>query len=277
MTLFERNNFLKGMIILAALALILFVAGGYLAYSSIPDISSQAALRPAGFAQKYVNSHAAPMAYIPFCAMLGAAMYSLISITLIYFFFEKTQSPEIIFFGFFVFSLAFEPFRIIIPLKTVLSFPSIYLINAAQVLLFGRYFGLFSLFAASVYAAGFDVEKQRNVFFVLILSSLVIALTVPVDSLVWDSSMKMMSGYNFMFTMVELGILAAAIISFFVSAFTRSSVTYLYAGLGSLMAYAGRDMLINSDNLITLLPGLVFLAAGTWLVCSRLHREYLWL
>ena len=265
------------MIILGALSLVLFVICGYLAYSSIPTVTSMAALRPAGIIQKHVNNFAAPMAYIPFWTMLGAVMYSLISITLIYFFFEKTQSPEIIFFGFFVFSLTFELLRIIIPLKMVFPFPVIYLVNATQVLLFGRYFGLFSLFAASVYAAGFDIQKQRNIFFMLILSSLVIALTVPVDSLVWDTSLKMMSGYSFMFSMVELGIIAAAILTFFVSAFTRGSKTYIFAGLGSLLAYAGRNILINSDSWITPVPGLLFLAAGTWLICSRLHKEYLWL
>ena len=277
MTLFERNNFLKSMIILASLAMVLFIIGGYSAYQSIPDVSSQAAFRSQGIIQSYIEDFAEPMAYIPFWTILGAVAYSLISITLIYFFFEKTQSPEIVFFGFFVFSLVFELFRLVIPLKMVFSFPIMYLISATQVLLFGRYFGLFSLFATSVYAAGFDVQKQRNIFFILLLSSLGIALSVPVDSLVWDTSLKMMSGYNFMFSMVELGIMAAAIVTFFISAFTRGSRTYIFIGLGSLMAYAGRNILISSDNWITPVPGLLLLATGTWLICSRLRKEYLWL
>ena len=265
------------MIIIAALSLLLIITGGYLAFPSIPAAVSRAAFRSSGIFQKYLGSLSAPSSYAPFWTIMGAVTYSLVSITLIYFFFEKTQSPEIIFFGFFAFSLSFETARIIIPLQISFSFPVVYLTIAAQVLLFGRYFGLFSLFSASVYAAGFDAQKQRNVFLIQILSALVIALTVPVDSLVWDSTFKLLSGYGPMFTMVETGIAAVSIITFLISAFTRGSRTYIFIGLGTLMAYTGRSMMLNADTWTTPAGGLLLLSTGTWLVCSRLHKEYLWL
>ena len=265
------------MITIAALSLLLIITGGYLAFPSIPSAISKAAFRSSGLFHNFLDSLAAPSAYAPFWTILGTVTYSLISITLIYFFFEKTQSPEIIFFGFFAFSLSFETARIIIPLQIGFSFPVVYLTIAAQVLLFGRYFGLFSLFAASVYAAGFDAQKQRNVFFMLILSALVIALTVPVDSLVWDSTLKLLSGYGPMFTLVEAGIAAVTIITFLISAFTRGSRTYILIGLGTLLAYTGRNIILNADTWITPAAGLLLLSSGTWLICSRLHKEYLWL
>ena len=277
MTLSERNYLFRGMIIIAALSLLLTITGGYLAYPSFPAAASSAAFRAGGAIQKFFGRYAAPSAYAPFWTMMGAVAYSFASITLIYFFFEKTQSPEIIFFGFFAFSLSFEAARIIIPLRVPFSFPAMYLTIAAQVLLFGRYFGLFSLFAASVYAAGFDSQKQRNIFFMLILSALVIALTVPVDGLVWDSTFKLLSGYGPMFAIVEAGIAAATIITFLISAFTRGSRTYILIGLGTLMAYAGRNMLLNADTWVIPAAGILFLGLGTWLICSRLHKEYLWL
>ena len=265
------------MIILAALSLIFTMTGGYLAYSSLPAAAAAATLRAGGAIQKYFDSLTPPSAYAPFWTTIAAVAYSFTSITLIYFFFEKTQSPEILFFGFFAFSLSFEAARIIIPLRIIFSFPAMYMAIAAQVLLFGRYFGLFTLFAASVYAAGFDSQKQRNVFFMLILSALVIALTVPIDSLVWDSSFKLLSGYTPMFTMVEAGIIAVTIITFLISAFTRSSKTYIFIGIGTLLSYAGRNMLLGADTWITPIPGLLLLGFGSWFICSRLHREYLWL
>ena len=277
MTLSTRNNFFKGGIIFGAVSAGLIAAGGYFAFPAFPASAVSAAMRSGGIAQQLLGSFSSPDAYVPFWTMLSAVAFSFISITLIYYFFEKTQSPEILFFGFFVISLSFEFARIVIPLKGIFAFPAMYLITASRVLLFGRYFGLFSLFAAGVYAAGLDVQKQKYIFIMQILSALVITFNVPIDSLVWDSSLKMLSGYSSMFIMVETGILVITLATFFISAYIRSSASYALIGIGVFLVYAGRDILLNSDTWVTLVPGLLLLIAGTWFVCSRLHRIYLWL
>jgi len=276
-TLSLRNSFFKGGIILAALSLSLIAIGGYFALPAYPGVMTRAALRSRGIIQKLIGGMADPEAYVPYFTMLGAAAYSLISIILIYYFFEKTQSPEILFFGFFVISLSFEFTRIIIPLNEVSPIPGIYLIIASRVLLFGRYFGLFSLFSASVYAAGLDGQRQQTVMLILILAAMVIAINVPVDSIIWDSTFTFWYGYSAMFSFVDGGILIVTITTFLISAHTRGSKSYAYAGLGAFLAFAGRTILLNSDTWITPLPGLLLLATGTWFVCGRLHREYLWL
>jgi hypothetical protein len=281
MTLSSRNIFFRGGIILAAFSLGIAIAGGIFSFPAFPASSAAATLRSGGIIRKLLEnlpqSLASPSASVPFWAILGAVAYSFISIILIYYFFEKTQSPEILFFGFFVISLSFEIARIAIPLKSAFFFPARYFITASRVLLFGRYFGLFSFFAAGVYAAGFDVQKQKNVFLMLILAAMIIAFNVPIDSLVWDSTLKMLNAYGSMFIMVDLGILAVTAITFFISSYIRESKSYIYIGIGGLLVFIGRSILLGSDTWITLIPGLLILIAGTWLVCSKLHREYLWL
>jgi hypothetical protein len=277
MTLSTRNIFFKGEIVIAALSLILVAAGGYYAYSAFPDAAESAVMRPDGIIQKLILSLETPSSYVPLWTMLCAAAYSLISIILIYHFFEKTQSPEILFVGFFVISLAFEFARIVIPLKTVFPLPAVLPIAASRVLFFGRYFGLFSLFASSVYAAGMDAQKQQSFLLMLILAAMVIAINVPMDSFVWDSTFMAWTGYRFMFSVTEKGILAITVVTFLISAFTRGSRSYVLIGIGALLAFAGRSILINSDTWLTVFPGLIILAAGTWCICSRLHLEYLWL
>ena len=277
MTLKTRNNFFKGGISFAVLSLGLILIGGYIAFPAYSGTIADEVLRPRGIIQKLINGIAAPNAFVPFFTMIGAAFYSLVSLIFIYHFFEKTQSPEILFFGFFVISLSFEFTRLIIPLSNIYHFPALYLITASRVLLFGRYFGLFSLFTAGVYAAGFDVQKQQTILPILVLAAMVIAINVPVDSLVWNSTYLLMNGYDTMFLILEAGILFVTIVTFLISAFSRSSVNYAFIGLGVFLAFTGRSILIDSDTWITPIPGLLLLAAGTWLVCTRLHREYLWL
>jgi len=277
MTLSARNNLLRGGIIFAALSLLLAAAGGYFAFSAFPEAAGAAGLRSQGVLQHFAAKLAEPSAYVPFWTIIGLVAYSLISIILIYYFFENTQSPEILFFAFFIISLSFEFTRILLPLKRVIPFPSMYLITASRILLFGRYFGLLSLFAAGVYAAGLNIRKQQYIFLVVIAASLYIALNLPVDSLVWDSSFMLKSGYNTMFSIAGAGILIITMLTFFISAHTRGSGSYITIGIGVFLALAGRDILLCSDNWITPLPGLFLLGLGTWFTCTRLHREYLWL
>jgi len=276
-TITVRNNFFRGGIVFVTLSVIIIAAGGYFAFSAYPASVASAASRPWGVFQKLIENFAKPSVYVPFWTMLAAGVYSFLTIILIYYFFEKTQAPEIFFFGFFVISLSFEFARIVIPLKDIFPFFSIYLISASRVLLFGRYLGLFSLFAASVYAAGMDVQRQHNVFFMIILAALIISLNVPIDSLVWDSSLRIQNGYQLMFSMIDAGILVVTMLTFFISSYTRGSKTYVFVGLGSFLVVVGRNILLNSDTWITPFPGFLILAAGTWIISSRLHREYLWL
>jgi len=144
-------------------------------------------------------------------------------------------------------------------------------------LLFGRYFGLLSLFASSVYAAGLDSQKQQTVLLLSILAAMVIAFNAPIDSLVWDSTFVLWNGYHSMFALADAGIVTVTVITYFISAYTRPSKSYLYVGLGTLLTFAGKSILLNSDTWITPLPGLLILITGTWFVCARLHKEYLWL
>ena len=277
MTLSARNNLFRGGIIAAILSFALIAACGYSALSAFPEATALAAQRSGGLIQKLAETLSEPIPNVPFLTMLLAAAYSLICISLIYYFFEKTQSPEILFIGFFVISLAFEFARIIIPLKNIYPFPVIFITSAARILLFGRYFGLFSLFAAGVYAAGLDAQKQEPVLLMLILAAMIIAMNVPIDSLSWDSTFVLLSAYRPMFSLIEAGIIVLTTLSFLVSAYTRSSKSYVLIGIGVFLAFAGRNILLCSDTWITPLPGLMILIAGTWFACSRLHLEYLWL
>ena len=277
MTLSARNNFFKVGIILAALSLCITVIGGYFVFHALPDAAANSALRAGGIIQALITGFTEPSAYVPFWGIISAVLFSLVSIILIYYFFEKTKSPEILFIGLFAISFAFEFARLAIPFRRAFPFPFVYLIASSRILLFGRYFGLFSLFAASVYAAGFDAQKQQGGFISVVLASLLIASNVPINSLVWDSTFMLWYGYRLMLNMVELGIISVTIISFFVCVYTRGARNYAFIGLGTFMAYIGRNILFSADNWFTPIPGLVILTVGTWLICSRLHKEYLWL
>jgi hypothetical protein len=175
--------------------------------------------------------------------------------------------------GFFAVSLSLEALRLILPLKI----PSLYLLTAARIILFGRYFGIFSLFTASVYATGYKAQNQRNVIMIIAVTTLIITLGIPIDTQAWDSSLNMISGHVSMLKLLEAGTILITAISFFVAAWSRSSQQFAFIGTGSILAFLGRNVLLSADIWAGLPIGLALLIAGIWLICTKLHKIYLWL
>ncbi|GHV88195.1 hypothetical protein AGMMS50267_05550 [Spirochaetia bacterium] len=274
MTLSGRNRIFKTGIIVSLLILVLVAFAALTVLPAYPDLAAQAARRSSVLPNLW---SAAPAAYVPYATMAASVVYAFVTLVLIFYFFEKTQTPEILFIALFVLSFAFESARLAVPLSLVRDLPPVFRIMACRVLLFGRYFGIFSLFVASVCAAGLEMQRQGNILMILTLASLVIALGRPIDGLSWDSSLCMLGGYSVMFNLVELAVMLITMVSFCVSVRSRGAKEYQFIALGSLLVFIGRGLLLKADTWIAPLPGLAILALGTWFICGRLHRVYLWL
>ncbi|MCL2193351.1 MAG: hypothetical protein FWB78_08145 [Treponema sp.] len=277
MTLSNRNAVFKAGIILSSLCLLLAVASLFITSPVYVYMEAEIAVRPDGFFQALLGRPFEARLLAVHFIVLFLALYSLLSIAFIYFFFEKTQSPEILFVAFFAASFSLEVLRLILPLGQIHEIPSLYLLMASRIILFGRYFGIFSLFAASVHAAGYQSQQQRNTIMIVVAATLFVALSTPIDTKIWDSSLAMLSGYASMFRLVEVGLLIITAASFFIAAWPRGSREFFPIGVGSILALLGRNILLQADTWAGLPTGLLFLVAGTWLICKRLHRIYLWL
>jgi hypothetical protein len=276
MTLSVRNSYFKSGIALSLLSLVITLSVSFTIFPVYPQVGADA-VRSAGFFQSLISHFFKAMPYVSFVTMMISVLYALITMIFVYYFFEKTQSPEILFFAFFVVSFAFEALRVMVPLRVIKDFPGFYLLLGSRIMLFARSFGIFSLFAASVYAAGLGEQKQGNIVFIISVAAMITALGVPIDSLTWDSSLMMLCGYTSMLRMMEAGIVLITMLSFFISAYSRGSREYIFIGIGSLLVFWGRAALLSADTWITPLPGLLLLVGGTWIICVQLHRVYLWL
>ena len=276
MTLSDRNVFFKVGIVLSALCTLGVLAASFEilpAYSLIEEN----ARRPTAFFQVFVSRFLFVNYYAVHASLAMAVLFSLVTIILIHYFFEKTQVSELLYIAFFAVSLSFEAVRIIIPLHIIYDIPSLYLLIASRILLFSRYFGLFSLFTASVCAAGFNEEKARNTIMIIAAAALIITMGVPVDTQTWDTSLSMINGYASMFRLIEAVLLITTVISFLIAINVRGSKEYGFIGLGALLALAGRNILLSADNWASPAFGILLLSVGTWFICSKLHKIHLWL
>ena len=277
MTLSDRNLVFKLGIVLSFLCFLICIIISIKVFPVYASMETEITRRSEGIFRALTGKLFNAKLPAVHCCILVSVLYSLCSIILISHSFEKTLSPEILYVVFFAASFSFEALRLIIPLGWVYEFPSLYQLTASRIILLSRYFGIFSLFTASVFAGGIKAQKQRNIIMIITVTTLIITLGVPIDTQVWDSSLNMINGYSSMLRFIEMGTFLITTISFFIAAWSRSSNEFVFIGAGSVLAFLGRNILLNADTWTELPIGLIFLAVGTWLMCTKLHKVYLWL
>jgi hypothetical protein len=276
MTISERNIYLKIGIAFCSVTTVLIIAASSIL---IPVYSGmeENARRPGYLFQVISGMFLGNNYYSVHVSLILAVLFSLAATLLIYLFFERTSTPEILYISFFTVSFSFEIIRLMPPLYFIYNFSSFYLLGASRILLFFRYFSIFSLFTASVCAAGLEVQKIRNVILIMITAVLLIILGIPIDTQVWDTSFVMIYDHSSLLMMIETVAFIITAITFFIAAKVRDSKEYIYVGVGVVLALIGRNILIGTDNWAGPIPGILLLSFGTWFICSKLHKIHLWL
>jgi hypothetical protein len=263
---------LKAGFLIAAAAAVTLILLSWKILPYYPDLVAEAQSRSLTFYE------ALPPAddYASYATIAASIFYALIVLITLFYLFEKTQSVEVHFFFFFVFSFVFEILRIGIPVRLEFNLSGILLGAVAHTLVFFRYFGLFSLFAASLYASGLKIEKEESIILPLIVVTLFLSLGVPVNTFTWDTSLFLANGYPTVFRVLECTIALFTGISFFIGAWARNIKEYYFVGIGSMLAVTGRLFLINGDTYLLPAAGFILLMLGTYLICSYLRKIYLW-
>lgn len=277
MTLSGRNRLIILGILWSALILVVFSFFAVQTFSVFPKISELAKNRSYGFFHSLMIPFFKVHSYTPLISILFCLLYSFAASITIFVLFEKTQAPEILFFANFVLSLSLEMSRMAIPLISFYDTSLTYAVFTGKILLFSRLFGLFSLFLASIYAAGMEMKRYGILLILNAAICLALASGVPIDSMNWDTALTPLYGFIDMFFLIEATIVGITILSFFISIKNKSSKDYVYVSLGILLVLLGRDILIHADTLLEPVIAVFILAFGTWMYCKNLHQYYLWL
>ncbi|MCL1927884.1 MAG: hypothetical protein FWG07_03705 [Treponema sp.] len=277
MTLAQRNIYFKTGIFLSSCSILLLLVLTGKLLPLLSNYCEAASGRPGGPFQNLAERFFETEPLVPFVSLFMAVFYALFVSIVVLVYFEKTQTPEILFFGLFAMSFVFEILRIIVPLKGLYELSPAMMIIGTRVLVFSRLFGTISLFISSVYAAGLDMQKQGRMVIGLIIAILVISFRLPVNGSSWDTSFTMVFAYSSMLRFTDLFFVVITAISFLIADYSRGTVDYRFIALGSLLVFLGRSLLFGADTWITPVPALIMLVTGTWLITVRLHQVYLWL
>ena len=278
MTLSERNMVFKTGMVITFLSLLVCIAASILIIPLYENMGTEITHYSNSIFRTFTGNLMKPNLLAAHVCIMALVLFSFLSIIFIYYFFEKTQSGEILFIYFFSASFTFEILRLILPIVQVYEIPSMYLLGTFRVIFFGRYFGIFSLFAASVFAVGYKSQGLRYLIIIILVVTLIISFGIPVDTDTGklDSSLNMIKGYTSLISLIEMGTFLITTVSFFIAVWIRSNREFIFVGIGSVLVFLGRAILFSADNWLGPPLGLVCLAAGFWLICTNLHKIYLW-
>jgi hypothetical protein len=217
-----------------------------------------------------------PAPYVAFASIGTSVLFAFVSQVLLFYFFEKTQAIEVRLLGTFLFSFTFEILRIVTPLKTVMHLSGYIPAITSHFMVFGRFYGLFALFAAGLYVSGLKIRREETVIFPMATAALLFALRMPIDSFYYDTSLYPITGFSRTFGTLNIVIIMLSILCFISGAYTRGSREYYFIALGVLAVAIGRRLLLTADTWVILGAGAVFLFFGTWYAGIQFRRMYLW-
>jgi len=272
MTRAEQNLFFKAGGFLSSCCILLLLMLAENTVPLLPESCNAAAGRPPGILIHLLGQFFVSDPLVPFISLFTAVLYTLFVSCAILILFGKIQTPVLLFFGLFALTFMFEILRILVPLKELYNISPVMLVVGTRILIFSRLFGTFSLLISGVYAAGFDMQKQGKLIIGAIIALLVISLRLPVNGYSWDTSYTPVFAYSLMFRHTEAVLALITGISFLIAAFNKGISGYRFIALGAILVFSGRSLLFGADAWLALLPALILLTAGTWLLITKLQK-----
>ncbi len=203
-------------------------------------------------------------------------LYAVAALSMILRSFRKTVSTEVYFYSFWVLSVAFELLRLLVFDLAASGASFRWQVLATKALYLARYAGLFSLFTASLYAAGFRNEKIGGIIALVLAVSAGISALMPVNSGSFAASLELRAGYAGLHFLFSLLLSCLIVVDFLHASRLSGEKSFRLAALGSAAFLVGRHILVSQWNPIAIIAGFALLVAGSWLFVSRLHAYYLW-
>jgi len=204
-------------------------------------------------------------------------LVSLIASLFLYKRFRKTASPEIFFFILFLLSMGIEGGKIFPPVLRELQVP-VYLYHLVIRLLYmARFFGIFSLFTAGLFANGMQYQKVSIAYGISLLTAFTLSSLLPVAeaSLKTDTGLDLVTIGDVRIVMITLRILS--VINFIVAWIRNNSREFLWLGLGGSIVLFGYELALGSDILWLRIVATAAIIIGIQLFSRRTHEIYLWI
>ena len=188
----------------------------------------------------------------------------------------KTASAELFFFSIWAFCLGFEALRFFSVGLMIYSSSLGPMVLLTRLVLFGRYFGLLSLFMGSIMAVGFRQERMIGVLLAAFLLALFFSSVQPVNSGVLAPDFLIDRGFGFLMSLFDSALIAMTLVNYLVAWRMNRDSAFLASGAGLALCILSYLLLRSGHSAWVMLPAIAFLSIGAWLHIRSMNGYYLW-
>ncbi|MCR4713402.1 MAG: hypothetical protein K5751_03375 [Treponemataceae bacterium] len=271
MTLNYRNRLMKTVSIISFSQLIVFAALFIYRYATEKTIPFEytALTFDTSSVKLFIETLIQPYSFAALAATAILAVYTPVTCMVISYVFEKTQSPEILYFLGFLVGCMIETFRLCIPLFDLWNGYSEFLIYIGKLVFAGRILTVLSLLFSAVFSSDDKIQEADRNLIIAVVVSVVFATAVGIDTRTILPSMMVNTSFQSFFTFARIFIAAMTVIAFLFNKKTKTMLSYA-------VLFSGYICLTISENIITTTLGFILLWIGTETYFRGLHNYYLW-
>ena len=189
--------------------------------------------------------------------------------------YKKTDSAEIYFLIMFFFFMSFESLRLPSAYIYTMELPFTIGITVTRIIFFGQTAALLSLFFSSLYAAKFKYQKYGIILSVILLSSFILAASIPVDPTVFLNNFTYKLGiehslwfFSYMLFFVILSNLIFAFIH-------MRNKRFLYASGSYAMILGGFFIFPFAVGIYSIVSSIILMLTGTYFSTRQIEKIYI--
>lgn len=211
-----------------------------------------------------------------FVAIFALLLYSPVVTIYIYKNFEKTPSPEIAYFAFFLVCCSCEGARIFIYFLRLWDNYTTFFFFMTRMLIFAHFFSFFCLMFIGAFSYSDRTQETNFIITLTAAISVFIAKIIPVNSALLYASLSPSYGYLSFAVGMRILAIVVAVLMLLQSGKRNNVQNYRRMAAYFLMLSVGYALLIISDCLLLSFCGVALLTIGTFRYLQKLRRHYLW-
>ncbi|MFI3257457.1 MAG: hypothetical protein R3Y36_04080 [Spirochaetales bacterium] len=277
MTLHTQNKLLLGFSIASALTSVLFIVTGIARFIESPDAFLQLLYDPITgkdftLLQLLTEDNRLNI-------FLSLAVFSLctpIAGFAVYFSFEKTKSPEIIYYIAILVGIFAESLRLCIPLFASDGEFSGLIRTVGKFAFFGQMQVILAILILAVVSVDDESRDSHKYSGVISVVSLIFAMIIPMNTINALEYFSPQYAFESLFTVIRIIFIVACFFAMFFSPKSKKSPDYKKASQNFFITCAGYALLLHCTSFIVFFIGLLFFIVGTAQFLKNLHNYYMW-
>ncbi len=194
----------------------------------------------------------------------------------IYFSFEKTKSPEILYFITMLIGFFAQSFLLCIPIFSLHKGYTLFLNSISSLAFFGQIQVILSILFQGVLVTQDESRDTDRYVGIISVAALAFAAIIPLDFTTIEQDFLPTYGFESVFSTIRIVFILVAFVSMILSPASKKSTDYKKASISFFLICVGYTILLNTSTLLSFSIGSVLFTFGTVRFLKRLHWHYMW-